>query len=102
MPFREKRPTLSQATSVWFMHILLVDDMGIQKVLKEVDSKQLSLALKTASEELCEKIYQSMTSRKADDLKQDVAYLGPVPISKVEAAQQRIVESLLREAALID
>jgi len=79
-----------------FEDILLVDDMGIQKVLKEVDSKQLSLALKTASEELCEKIYQSMTSRKADDLKQDVAYLGPVPISKVEAAQQRIVDVVRR------
>jgi flagellar motor switch protein FliG len=79
-----------------FEDILLVDDKGIQAVLKEVDNDELSLALKTASTELQEKIFSNMSSRAAQLIKEDMEYMGPVRVSDVESAQQRIVDIVRR------
>src|SRR5436305_94710 len=48
-----------------FEDILLVNDKGIQSVLKEIDNEELALALKTASEELKQKIFKNMSERAA-------------------------------------
>jgi flagellar motor switch protein FliG len=79
-----------------FEDILLVNDKGIQGVLKEVDNEELALALKTASEELQEKIFTNMSERAATLIKEDMEYMGPVRVSDVEAAQQRIVDIVRR------
>lgn len=79
-----------------FEDILLVNDKGIQAVLKEVDNDELCLALKTASEELRDKIFNNMSARAADLIKEDMEYMGPVRVSDVEAAQQRIVDIVRR------
>ncbi len=79
-----------------FEDILLVDDKGIQAVLKEVDNDELSLALKTASPELQEKIFSNMSTRASQLIKEDMEYMGPVRVSDVEAAQQRIVDIVRR------
>ncbi len=79
-----------------FEDILMVNDKGIQAVLKEVDNDELCLALKTASEELKAKIFTNMSSRAADLIKEDMEYMGPVRLSDVEAAQQRIVDIVRR------
>lgn len=79
-----------------FEDILLVNDKGIQAVLKEVDNDELCLALKTASEQLKEKIFSNMSARAADLIKEDMQYMGPVRLSDVEAAQQRIVDIVRR------
>jgi flagellar motor switch protein FliG len=79
-----------------FEDILLVNDKGIQAVLKEIDNDELCLALKTASEELKEKIFSNMSARAADLIKEDMEYMGPVRLSDVEAAQQRIVDVVRR------
>ena len=79
-----------------FEDVLLVNDKGIQSVLKEVDNDELSLALKTASEELKEKIFTNMSERAAGLIKEDMEFMGPVRISDVEAAQQRIVDIVRR------
>jgi flagellar motor switch protein FliG len=79
-----------------FEDILLVDDKGIQAVLKEVDNDELCLSLKTASEDLQEKIFSNMSSRASDLIKEEMQYLGPVRLSDVEAAQQRIVDIVRR------
>ncbi|HEB61427.1 MAG TPA: flagellar motor switch protein FliG [Phycisphaeraceae bacterium] len=79
-----------------FEDILMVDDKGIQAVLKEVDNDELSLALKTASEELKEKIFGNMSTRAAQLIKEDMEYMGPVRVADVEAAQQRIVDIVRR------
>ncbi len=75
-----------------FEDILKVDDKGIQAILKEVDNEELCLALKTGSDELKEKIYSNMSARAAELIKEDMEYMGPVRLSDVEAAQQRIVD----------
>ncbi|GAB5495951.1 MAG: flagellar motor switch protein FliG [Phycisphaerales bacterium] len=79
-----------------FEDILLVDDRGIQGVLKEVDNEELSLALKTASEELQNKILGNMSERAAALIREDMEFMGPVRVSDVETAQQRIVDIVRR------
>lgn len=79
-----------------FEDINLVDDRGIQMVLKEVDNSDLSLALKTASEELKEKIFRNMSERASAMIKEEMEYMGPVKLSDVEAAQQKIVDIVRR------
>ena len=79
-----------------FEDILLVNDKGIQSVLKEVDNEELSLALKTASEEMKQKIFNNMSERAAALIKEDMEYMGPVRLADVEAAQQRIVDVVRR------
>lgn len=79
-----------------FEDILKVNDKGIQAVLKEVDNSELAMALKTASEDLKSKIFKNMSERAASLIKEDMQYMGPVKISDVEAAQQRIVDTVRR------
>jgi flagellar motor switch protein FliG len=79
-----------------FEDIMLVDDKGIQSVLKEVENDELSVALKTASEDLKQKIFGNMSERAASMIKEDMEYMGPVRVSDVESAQQRIVDLVRR------
>ncbi|MGE4158629.1 MAG: flagellar motor switch protein FliG [Planctomycetota bacterium] len=79
-----------------FEDLLLVNDKGVQKVLKEVDGEELSKAMKTASEELKDKIFRNMSERAAAMVKEDMEYMGPVRVSEVEQAQQRIVDIVRR------
>lgn len=79
-----------------FEDIKLVDDKGIQAVLKEVENDELALALKTASDNLREKIFSNMSARAAAMIKEDMEYMGPVRVADVEAAQQRIVDVVRR------
>src|SRR5258707_8007748 len=79
-----------------FEDILLVNDKGIQSVLKEVDNDELALALKTASQELKDKIFKNMSERAAQLIAEDMQYMGPVRVSDVESAQQKIVDVVRR------
>jgi flagellar motor switch protein FliG len=71
-------------------------DKDIQAVLKNVETNQWALALKTASAELKEKILSNMSERAADMLKEEMGYLGAVKRSAVEAKQQEIVDIIRR------
>jgi flagellar motor switch protein FliG len=79
-----------------FEDVKQVDDKGIQGILKEVDNDELALALKTASEELKAKIFKNMSERAAQLIAEDMQFMGPVRVSDVEAAQQRIVDIVRR------
>ena len=79
-----------------FEDIMLVNDKGIQSVLKEVDNDELALALKTASDDLKNKIFGNMSERAAQLIKEDMEYMGPVRLSDVEGAQQKIVDVVRR------
>ena len=75
-----------------FDDLVKVDDRGFQMILKEISSENLSLALKTASEKLKEKIFRNMSQRAAQILKEDMEAKGPVKVTDVEKAQQSIVK----------
>ncbi|MBN1766791.1 MAG: flagellar motor switch protein FliG [Sedimentisphaerales bacterium] len=79
-----------------FEDIMLVNDKGIQAVLKEVDNDELALALKTASDDLKDKIFHNMSERASQLIREDMEYMGPVRLSDVEAAQQKIVDIVRR------
>ena len=79
-----------------FEDVLLVNDKGIQSVLKEVEQEDLGLALKTASDDLKTKIFKNMSERAASGIQEDMEYMGPVRVSDVESAQQRIVDIVRR------
>jgi len=73
-----------------FEDVRLIDDAGLQKVLRNVETKELAVAMKVASEELKEKIYKNMSSRAAEMLKEEVEEMGAVRIKEVEDAQRNI------------
>ena len=68
-----------------------IDDRGIQMILKDVNTEELSMALKTASDSIKNKIFKNMSQRAVKLLKEDMETKGPVKLSDVEAAQQNIV-----------
>lgn len=74
-----------------FDNLALVDDRGIQTLLKEVTTDSLTMALKGADEQLQNKIFGNMSSRAADLLKDDMEAKGPVRLSEVEVAQKEIL-----------
>lgn len=73
-----------------FEDLLQVDDRGIMAILKEVTNEVLQVALKTASEELKEKIFRNMSEKAAQMLKENLEVMGPVRLKDVEAAQQTV------------
>ncbi|MBW1697442.1 MAG: flagellar motor switch protein FliG [Deltaproteobacteria bacterium] len=74
-----------------FEDLLKVDDRGMREILKKVESQQLVLAMKTASEEMKQKILDNLSSRAAEMLLEDLEVMGPVRLTEVEEAQQGIV-----------
>ncbi len=79
-----------------FEDIVLIDDKGMQRVMKEVDTKDLALALKGATEQVQTKFLTNMSSRASEAIKEDMAYMGPVRLKDVEEVQQKIVDIVRR------
>lgn len=79
-----------------FEDIITLDDVAIQRILREVDTKELCLALKGSSEQVMETIMKNQSKRAAATLKEDMEFLGPVRLVDVEKAQQKIVGLIRR------
>lgn len=75
-----------------FEDIVTIDDRGIQRILREVDKRDLALALKVADEKIKQKIFKNMSERAAAVVKEELEFMGPVKLKEVEAAQMRIVD----------
>jgi len=74
-----------------FEDIIKIDDRGIQALLKEVPNDKLLLALKTANQEIKDKVFKNLSKRASELLQDDLATMGPTRISDVESAQMQIV-----------
>ncbi len=74
-----------------FEDIILLDDRAIQMVLKEVDTKELAVALKGVGENTQVRIFKNMSERAAAMMKEEMEFMGPVRLKSVEESQQRIV-----------
>jgi len=79
-----------------FEDLVLIDDRGIQEILKEISSDDLARALKTASEAVKEKIFKNMSERAVEMLNEDIEDMGPIKLSEVEKAQLSITQIALR------
>jgi flagellar motor switch protein FliG len=79
-----------------FEDIVMLDSRSIQRVIRDVDPKDLQLALKVSSDEVREIIFSNMSKRMAETFKEDMEFMGPVRLRDVEDAQQRIVGLIRR------
>lgn len=98
---REYDPDLAQKIldeMFVFENLIDMDDRSLQTVLREVQSDQLVIALKGASQQLREKIFKNMSQRAAEMLREDLEAKGPVRLSEVETAQKEILKIVRRLA----
>jgi flagellar motor switch protein FliG len=79
-----------------FDDLVLLDDRSIQRLLKEVETKDLSTALKAAGDEVKNKIFANVSERVSVMIQEEMEFMGPTRLSDVEAAQGRIVEAVRR------
>lgn len=79
-----------------FENLVALDGRSLQMILREVSNDSLTLALKTASEEMKEKIFANMSARAGDMIRDDLEAMGPVRLSEVEAMQQTIVKIAMK------
>ena len=89
-----KEPDLAEevkANLFVFEDIINLDKNSIQRILREIDNDDLILALKGASEEVADLIYANMSQRAGEMIREDLQFMGPVRLSAVEEAQQKIV-----------
>ena len=75
-----------------FEDILKIDDNGIQMMMKEINQEDLVIGLKTATDELKEKLFSNMSERAALMMKEDLESLGPKKISEVQKAQHKVID----------
>ena len=79
-----------------FENLATLDGRSLQMILREINNDSLTMALKTASDELKEKIFANMSMRAAEMIKDDLEAMGPVRLSEVEAMQQSIVKIAMK------
>ncbi|EKE02990.1 MAG: hypothetical protein ACD_20C00297G0007 [uncultured bacterium] len=77
-----------------FEDIVKLDDRSIQRILREVETKDLAMALKGANQDVKEKIYKNMSERASAMLKDDMEYMGPVRAKEVQECQTKIVSTI--------
>jgi flagellar motor switch protein FliG len=75
-----------------FEDLILVDDKGLQKLLRSVESKELAVALKAASEDVKDKIFQNMSERAGEMLREEIEVMGAVRMKEVEESQLSITK----------
>jgi len=96
---RQRRPELAEEIAkrlFVFEDIVRLDDRALQVVLKEIESRSLALALKSAAEDVRRKVFANLPRRAGELLREEMEYLGPVRFVEVEAARRSIVETILR------
>jgi len=79
-----------------FEDLISMDDRTIQRILKEVDNRDLAMALKATSEELKKKILNNMSKRASEMIEEELGYMGPVRLREVEEVQQKIIDVIRR------
>lgn len=86
-----------------FEDLRLLDGRSMQRVLRDIDGKELALALKAATDDLKDHIRGNMSERAGAALSEELEYMGPVRVKDVEAAQSKIIQSVraLEEAGEI-
>lgn len=92
-----------QALMFVFDDIITLDDRAIQRVLQDVNTQELALAMKGVSSEVSDAIVRNMSQRAAESLNEEIELLGPSRRSDVEAARRKVVGAvrMLEEAGEI-
>jgi flagellar motor switch protein FliG len=81
-----------------FEDLSQLDDRSVRGLLKEISNDELILSLRTASEELKEKVFRNVSQRAAQMIKEDMEVMGPVKLKDVEQAQLNVIKTARRLA----
>jgi flagellar motor switch protein FliG len=76
-----------------FEDLTRIDDTAMREILKKVEGQQLTYALKTATDEMKEKIFSNLSLRAGEMLKDDLDAMGPIRLTEVEKAQQAVIRA---------
>ncbi len=79
-----------------FEDLLQLDNKNFRDILQNVDNQMLIKALRTASEDMKEKIFGNLSERAAEMLREDMEIMGPIKLSEVEEAQQELIKTAKR------
>lgn len=79
-----------------FEDITTLDDASIQRVLRDLESDDIAMALKGASDEVKNRVFKNISKRAGEILRENMEFMGPVRLREVEEAQQRVV-ALIRK-----
>lgn len=79
-----------------FEDIAYLDPLSIQRFIREIDTKDIAVALKVANKEVTNAIFSNMSNRMRESIQTDMEYLRNIRMSDVEEAQQRIVGAIRR------
>ena len=74
-----------------FEDIVMLENRDLQQVLRQVDGADLAPAMKGVSDDVRDKVTSNMSERAGQTLIEDIDLLGPVRLSQVEEAQQKII-----------
>lgn len=99
MSLEERNPELGQAIRqkmFTFEDLNALEPSAIQKVLREVDMRDLAVSLKTASENLKSTLLGSISKRAAETVNEEISFMGPLKLKDIEGAQMRIIEVVRR------
>jgi flagellar motor switch protein FliG len=79
-----------------FEDLIVVDLNGLQKVMREVDIRDLAVSLKTASEQLKKVLLGAISKRAAETVLEEMSFLGAIKLKEIEGAQMRIIDVVRR------
>jgi flagellar motor switch protein FliG len=97
LELEKRNPELCQAIRqkmFTFENLGLLDTASLQKVMREVDMRDVAVALKTASPKLKTALLSSISKRAAETVNEEISFLGPLKKKDIEAAQARIIDSV--------
>lgn len=79
-----------------FNDLVGIDDRGFQSLLREIQTEDIVIALRAASEEITQKVFQNVSKRAADQIREEMDLQGPMKLSDIEQVQQQIVAEARR------
>ncbi len=88
----EELPVKVRELMFGFEDLSGVDDKSMQTIIREVEREKWAIALRTASQDIKDKIFKNMSQRAADLLREDMEGMGPVRLSEVEAVQREVLD----------
>jgi flagellar motor switch protein FliG len=97
LDLEKRNPELGQAIRqkmFTFEDLALLDSASLQKIMREVDMRDLAVTLKTASEKLKAALLSVISKRAAATVNEEISFLGPIKKRDIEAAQLRIIDSV--------
>jgi len=102
MNIEERNPELGQQIRqkmFTFEDVATLETPVLQRVLREVDLRDLAVALKTASDSLKGALLSAVSKRAAETVQEEMSFMGPLKLRDIEAAQMRIIELVRKSEA---